>query len=174
MRGKKAWRIGIAAFVVTILAVGVSVALAATSSQGGAITAVKVKRETNSASTTSTTFVNVPNASMNISVPSGQRALLLIRFSAESSCDGGAWGDWCSLRVLVDGTEAHPRAGGNFAFDTDEGVATNYDIWEANSMDRSIVVGSGAHTVSVQWSVTTNTTSFRLDDWSLIVERSRN
>jgi hypothetical protein len=173
MRGKKRWRIGIALAVVAILAIGVGVALAANSSSGGAITAVKVKREVDAASTNSTTFVNVPGASMTIGVPSGQRALLLIRFSAESSCQGGNFGDWCSLRIVVDGVQAHPRAGLNFAFDTDAGVATNHDIWEGHSMDRSITVGSGSHTVRVQWAVTNAATSFRLDDWSLTVERSK-
>ena len=108
-----------------------------------------------------------------MSVPSGQQALLLLRFSGESSCDGGSWGDYCSLRILVDGTEALPAEGLNFAFDTDEGVAANYEIWEANSIDRSIVVGSGNHTITVQYAVTTGTTDFRLDDWSLTVERSK-
>jgi hypothetical protein len=173
MKGRKRWRIGIALVVVALLAIGVGVALAATSSSGGPITAVKVKRETNASTTNSTTYVNLPGGSATIGVPSGQHALLLIRFSAESSCDGGAWGDYCSVRILVDGNEAQPAAGSNFAFDTDEGVASNYDIWEANSMDRSITVGSGSHTVRVQWLVTTATTSFRLDDWSLTVERSK-
>ena len=173
MSGKKRWRIGIVVGVVVILAIGVGVALAATKSGGGPITAVKVVREADANTTSSTTFVNLPGGTTTMSVPSGQQALLLLRFSGESSCDGGSWGDYCSLRILVDGTEALPAEGLNFAFDTDEGVAANYEIWEANSIDRSIVVGSGSHTITVQYAVTTGTTDFRLDDWSLTVERSK-
>jgi hypothetical protein len=168
---RKRLQIGIAVFVVAILAIGVGVALAATSAGGGAITAVRVKREVNATTTNSTTYVDVPGTTVTMSVPSGQHALLLVRFSAESSCDGGTAGNWCTLRVLVDGNEAQPAAGSNYAFDTDPGASD--DIWEGHSMDRSAVVGAGNHTIKVQWAVTDATTTFRLDDWSLIVERSK-
>jgi hypothetical protein len=52
-----------------------------------------------------------------------------------------------------------PAAGLDFAFDS---VNSPDTFWEAASMDRSRVVGSGNHTVVVQWAVTTTATTFRL------------
>jgi hypothetical protein len=170
MRSRKRWRIGVAVLATLIVGGAVSVALAVTNvTSGGAIGAVKVKRSTDAITTTSITDVDVPGASTTIRVPSGHKGLILARFSAESLCDGGTAGNWCSLRILVGGVEAQPAAGLNFAFDTD--VASD-DIWEGHSMDRSRVVGAGLKTVKVQWAVTDAATTFRLDDWSLTVERS--
>jgi hypothetical protein len=143
---------------------------AETHSTGGPITALKVTRETSAQTTNSASYVNLPGSATTISVPSGQSALILARFSGESACEGGPAGNWCSVRILVDGVEAQPASGLDFAWDTD--VASD-DIWEAHSIDRSAVVGSGSHTVRVQWAVTNVGTTFRLDDWSLTVERSR-
>lgn len=40
-------------------------------------------------------------------------------------------------------------------------------------MDRSLVIGPGNHTVVVQWAVTQDVATFRLDDWSLTIERAQ-
>jgi hypothetical protein len=174
MTGRKRLRIVVAVLVVGILAIAVGVALAATTGKGGGpITAVKVVRGGDAQTTNSAlSYVNLPGASTSISVPSHHTALILVRFSAESECDGGTFGSYCSARVLVDGNGAPPTPNFDFAFDTDAGVNTGYPIWQSSSMDRSIVVGSGNHTVRVQWGVTDGGTTFRLDDWSLTVERS--
>jgi hypothetical protein len=103
-------------------------------------------------------------------VPSGQSALILARFAGESYCDGGTTSNYCSVRIMIDGVEAQPAVGFDFAFDTD---SASDDWWEAHSIDRSAVVGAGSHTVTVQWAVTDSGTTFRLDDWSLTVERSK-
>jgi hypothetical protein len=172
MTRKKRLHVALAVLFVGVLAVAVGVALATTTkSGGGTITAAKVTRGDSAVTTTSTTFVNLPTASATMSVPTGHQALLLMRFSGESECDGGTGGNWCSVRILVDGVAALPASGIDFAFDADAGSGSD-DLWEGHSMDRSIVVGSGNHTVTVQWAVTNSTTTFRLDDWSLTVERS--
>jgi hypothetical protein len=173
MTGKRRLQVALAVLIVGVLAVAVGIALAVTTkSGGGTITAVKVTRQTSSATTTSTTFVNLPSASATMSVPSGHQALILARFSGESECDGGSFGNWCSVQILVNGVQANPQSGSDFAFDSDAGVASGYPVWQGNSMDRSIVVGPGSHTVVVQWRVVGSGTTFRLDDWSLTVERS--
>jgi hypothetical protein len=144
------------------------VALAVTSVVGGgAINQVRVARSDEASTTSSATYVDIPAATVQITVPRGQRALLLARFSAESICTGGAW---CSVRIVTvrDGVEQEmePASGTDFAFDSPD------DSWESNSMDRSRLVGRGTYTVKAQAAVVGGS-SFRLDDWSLTVERAR-
>lgn len=140
---------------------------------GGTLTKVNVVTETNAQVTNSTTFVNLPGATTVVTVPSGENALILARFSAESACSGGTGAQWCSVRILIGGVEANPIVGLDFAFDsTDNGRETSAS-WESHSVDRSRPVGSGTYVVQAQWAVTSAATSFRLDDWSLTVERAQ-
>jgi hypothetical protein len=90
-------------------------------------------------------FLNVPGATTAFTVPADQKALVLVRFAAEASCSGGNRQDWCSVRVLVDGHEALPNSGVDYAFDTDDGAS---EIWHGASLDRSVKVGSGLHHVT--------------------------
>ncbi|TMJ97134.1 MAG: hypothetical protein E6G67_03405 [Actinobacteria bacterium] len=140
-----------------------------TGAGGGAVTAVRIVRNTTSQSTSSTSYANLPGATLLITAPRGQRALILARFSAESRCTGGSSGDPCTVRILVDGVEAGPASGTDFAFDSSEGMVID-DLAESHSMDRSMAVGTGKHRVTVQWAVG-GTPTFTLDDWSLTVER---
>jgi hypothetical protein len=140
---------------------------------GGVVTKVNVVTETNAQSTNSTTFVNLPGGNTGVSVPIGESALILARFSAESACSGGTGAQWCSVRILIGGVEANPVVGLDFAFDsTNNGSETPFS-WESHSVDRSRIVGPGTYTVQVQWAVTSSATAFRLDDWSLTVERAQ-
>ena len=164
----------LAAVMLVAVAAGVAIAQVAgvTKAKGGAISKVRIKRGENATTTSSTSYVNIPGAKVKITVPRGDRALLLARFSAESACDGTAPGTYCSVRIRVDGNQAKPTAGLDFAFDsTDNGTETS-SSWESHSMDRSTVVGGGRHTVRAQYATPSSTTSFRVDDWSLTVERS--
>jgi hypothetical protein len=149
-----------------LVASGVAVAVTSIVS-GGAIDQVKVARSDESSGTTSSSYVDIPAATTQVTVQRGQRALLLARFSAESICTGGAW---CSVRIVaVKGgveQEMEPASGTDFAFDSPN------DNWESNSMDRSLLVGRGTYTVKAQAAVIGGS-SFRLDDWSLTVERAR-
>jgi hypothetical protein len=117
-------------------------------------------------------FVDLPGASATLDLPADvDRMLLVLRFSAESSCSGGAGSDYCPVRITVDGMEALPAAGVDFAFDgTDSGTATA-SSWESHAMERTLTVGPGTHTVRIQWAVTSPATTFRLDDWTLAVEK---
>jgi hypothetical protein len=93
-----------------------------------------------------------------------------VRFSAESACFGSSSG-WCSVRILVDGLEAAPAAGADFAFDSNDGGSEGSTSWESHSVDRSAgPFGAGFHTVKVQWKTagcSATCPTFRLDDWSL-------
>jgi hypothetical protein len=126
------------------------------------------------ATTSATSFVDLPGATATITVPGPENGLVLARFSAESACyqPGATIGNWCSVQILLDGAPMDPATGVDFAFDsTDAGTETSTS-WESHSMDRSLVVGPGNHTVVVQWVVTNGATIFRLDDWSLTIERA--
>lgn len=152
-----------------LVASGVAVAVTSIVS-GGAINQVKVARSDESTGTTSSSYVDIPAATTQVNVPSGQRALLLARFSAESICGAGSW---CSVRIVAvkGGVERQmePAAGTDFAFDSPDNVT---ELWESNSMDRSLLVGSGTYTVKAQAAVIGGG-SFALDDWSLTVERAK-
>jgi len=73
---------------------------------------------------------------------------------------------------LIGGSEGKPASGLDFAFDS-VGTGPTDDSLESHSMDRSRVLGAGTWTVRVQYAVSTAATTFRLDDWSLTVERSK-
>jgi hypothetical protein len=136
---------------------------------------VKVVRESTEQLTTSQSWVNLPNASTTITVPSGQTALILARFSAESSCTNDADPDgWpCNVRILIGGVEGGPASGNDFAFDTAACCQGDVDGRESHSVDRSrLSVPAGTYTVQVQWK-TTGGSLFSLDDWSLTVERAQ-
>src|SRR5207247_5200835 len=122
---------------------------------------------------TSTSFADLPGATASITVPANTTATILARFTAESVCfeTSPPNKNWCSVRILVDGSEAQPAVGSDFAFDsTNNGTETDTS-WESHSMERyALGVGSGAHTVTVQRSVHSATTTLQLDDWTLAVE----
>jgi hypothetical protein len=137
-----------------LIALGLTApALAAVTHTGKGVFKTTVVTETNAQSTTSNTFVNLPGATANITVPALKVHLVNVRFSAESYCFGGTGlvGNWCSIRILVDGTEMLPNSGGAFAFDAN-GAAD--DFWEGHAMERTLVLGSGPHTITAQWAVT--------------------
>jgi hypothetical protein len=128
----------------------------------------------NAQTTNSISFVDLPGASATISVPGPGNGLVLARFSAESACylTTGTAGNWCSVQILLDGIAMDPASGIDFAFDSTDAGTETAASWESHSMDRSLVVGPGNHTVVVQWAVTSGTATFRLDDWSLTIERA--
>jgi hypothetical protein len=148
---------------------------------GGAVTAVKVVTDGALHTTTSTSFVNMPGASTSITVPAGQKALIIAHFSAESDCYDADVSSWCAVRIMIGGSQGSPAVGSNFAFDSIDsadtaGCSGDGCGWEGHSMDRTRgPVGPGTYTVRVQWAAVPTlfgpAPTFRLDDWSLIVER---
>jgi hypothetical protein len=124
--------------------------------------------------TTSTTYGDVTGASTTVTVPAGQSALIIAEFTAESFCDAGDSSGYCSVRILIGGTEGNPAEGTDFAFDTIVTSTGNEDWWEGNAMTRSRgPLGPGTYTVQVQAATVDGNanTTFNLDDWHLTVQR---
>jgi hypothetical protein len=162
--------------VVLVLASGAAFAVL-TFASGGFIERVVIARETSASTTTSTSFVAVPGASVGVFVPSGTTRLIMARYSAESACSGGT--GYCSVRIVARNnstgaiTELQPAVGIDFAFDSTDAGRETGSSWESHSMDRSQRLGAGSYTISAQRAVTSSATTLRLDDWSLTVEQSR-
>lgn len=129
---------------------------------------------TNYSITTSASWTDIPGASLTIDVPAGVQSQMHVSFSGESSCNGGAVGAYCSVRIMVD-----PPAGaagfflmgpdaGDVAFDSAVGGT---DSWESHSIDRfdDYLGGPGTYTVKAQY-FAYDGPSFRLDDWVMVAE----
>jgi len=149
----------IAALAAGLLGVGAGVAAAATTGHSGtSITRVSVLTQNAAALYTGTAWTNVGS----VGVYAGPGQFIDARFTAETACYGATSG-WCSVRILIDGVEAEPAVGTDFAFD-DAGTATG---WESHSVERvRSVTTSGTHTVTVQATEIGGLTN-RLDDWTL-------
>ena len=94
------------------------------------------------------TWTDVSGMSVSMTVPSGEKALLLINYSMASTCvDQSGATLFCYVRILVDGTEAPP---GQVIFESAADGNISSAI-EANSMQ--FVAGplnAGSHTIKVQ------------------------
>ena len=165
--------------LVATVALGSAVAAlrlqAATTLSGRAVTAVKVVSDAAESSTLSSTFMDIPGATVTIKVPAATQALLLVRFSGESRCDI-SFPATCAVRVLVNGVEAQPSRGIASAFDSAPGTGppTQVVLRQSHSIDRSAgPLDPGSYTVDVQYAISFEGggSSFRLQDWSLTVER---
>jgi hypothetical protein len=110
-------------------------ALGASSQSGGPITAVSVVRETQPFNVNATSYVDVTGATTSITVPSGQRGLIIARFEATSFCVPGSGGVACEgdVRILIGGVEGAP--GGDTTFDSTMG--NNSVNVEAHEIERS-------------------------------------
>jgi hypothetical protein len=101
-----------------------------------------------------------------IAVPAKGNYRAVVRFSGESACSATSW---CTLVIFVDGVEASPKSGSDFAFDSSGG-----EIWQSLSVDRTsdVIAGTGAvRNVVVDVQVAAiGGGSWRLDDWSVVTE----
>lgn len=168
----------IVAAVALALVASTAVLAVTIAKSGKAVTAVRTVVETTLATTESSTFVDIPGMSTTINVPASQRALLIITFSAEVTCqpEGVVEGS-CLISVLVDGapsTPAHVIFDGSH--DNDAGVHSDQSESEANSMQ--FVAGplsSGPHEVKVQWMTDAGTgdIEFRMQERTLTVLRAK-
>jgi hypothetical protein len=138
---------------------------------GGTITGVKIASEPGRVATSSRDYVDLPGAETTITVPQGDDALILARFSADSFCftDGSSM---CrgQVRILIGGVEAAP---GNVNFFFDETVPPNRPEVGSHATERWRAVGAGTHTVKVQWRVQFGSpTELQLAHRQLTVERA--
>jgi hypothetical protein len=96
----------------------------ATTANGTNVVQVKTVRSAspaiNNGQDSSPTFIDVPGARTTITVPQGQNALIVARFTAESECDddNALQPDTrCYLRILIGSTEGAPASGLDLIFD---------------------------------------------------------
>jgi len=133
---------------------------------------------TSSGETTSTSYVALDNSSpLAVTVPANETDKLIVTFSGEDACYGGTPVNTCKLRIQVDGNELAPAAGGDANWDNNDlggAVPKTSSDQESRSIVRvSPTLPSGAHSVVVQYQVSNAATTFRMDDWALVVERVR-
>ena len=140
----------------------------------GYVAQVTSQTSTAAATTTSTGFVDLAGAAETVTVPAGEQSRLYVLFTAESRCTGGGALQFCGVRVLVDGNEISPAAGNDFAFDSNESGTANAGYLASHALARvTDTLPAGNHTVKVQFRSTTAATTLRLDDWSLVIFRTR-
>lgn len=117
-------------------------------------------------------FTNVTTAALTsfssdtIPVPASGNYRVLVRFSGESACSAASW---CSAVVFVDGIEANPKSGTDFAFDSPGG-----STWISPSIDRTsdVIAGTGSVrnvVVDLRLAVVGGG-NWGLDDWSVVAE----
>jgi hypothetical protein len=167
-----AHRAKILVLLVLIAVVSSIPAVAAVTHSGGAVSKITVVTETNSQTTNSSSFTDLPGATVSITVPAGKKQLVVARFTGESGCFpfGGGGSVWCSVQIVAVGTSGTtrmlPDSGVDAAFDT---VPDSQDQWEGHSAERSVVLPAGKYTVKVQWQVNDPAGTFALDDWCFTV-----
>jgi len=172
----------IALLIGALFAAGILTGTAAavlTADSGGAQLRVDKRTNTLPSTTRSTTFVDLPGASVDVRVPPNQSRLYDVPFFAESQCSWPGSGGWCSVRIIATNlangasVELNPASGIDYAFDSDPTPGAIDDNWEGHGMERSKRLSGGpngtAYRIRVQYAVTNANIPFRLDDWHLAV-----
>ncbi len=131
--------------------------------------------------TSSTSFSGLNDASIKVSVPSGETDKLVVFFSAKDACYGGTALKRCLVRLTVDGNELSPSSGGDAFFDNNgyksvQGGTGSVVNSSGSQSTHAIVrfsgnLGSGSHTVQAQFATESSAISFRINEWSLVVQR---
>jgi hypothetical protein len=136
---------------------------------GSTVTAVRTVTNNEDDFTNSQTYSTVPGMTTTVTVPSGQQALLVITFAAQTQClQDGLDSVFCILRVRVGSSNAAP---GEVIFDS---ASDGNDLlaWETNSMQfvRG-PLGPGTYTVQVQYRVDEANSQFGVNARTLTVLR---
>jgi hypothetical protein len=155
----------VVATVALTLVVQVAIAKVAsppnTVTANGGLVQTKVARSNDSVSDSTFSWVDVSGMSVSVHAPA--KSLILITFTAETSCNDVA-GSWCSVRARVGSKAADPDEGTSFAWQN----ATAANPYEAAAMTRSRIVKAGNYTVKIQMNANGN--DLRLDDMSMAVQ----
>ena len=159
-------------FLVALSIASASVAVAAaTLFNGGAVKAVKAAVDGTSTSTNSTTFVPVPSMSVTVPVASGQHALLVVTFSAESLCSASVNNTaGCWVEALMDGgLSGNPSQ--------DMFISDNYNDGGDETSTHSMQfvfdhVLPGTHTIAIYWRITDPAGTFTVNYRTLTVLKS--
>lgn len=137
--------------VLVVVVATESVVLAATVRQG-TVEYMKVATETSQATTSSTSWADVPATALAVPVPSGEHDFFQISFTAQPQClrlTGTAAYGSCYVRALVDGQQVEP---GPFYF----GSALNVDSSPSTTVQWvGPVLAPGTHYAKIQFRVNT-------------------
>lgn len=145
-----------------LLAGGTAAVAVATSKNGTTVSRTAITTQDAAATYGGSTFVTIGSAS----VYGGAGSFIVANFSAEVACYNGV--GWCSARILVDGVEADPVAGLDFAFDSTDNGTESFLSWESHAMQRTRTVAfTGVHAVVVQVAQVGAGVQARYDDWAL-------
>jgi hypothetical protein len=151
-----------------LVTVAVHAALGASSTvRGQSPSRITVVRARALESTTAQTFRNIPGVRTRITVPSGQRGLVVVRFSGQAGCASGVATAYCSIRIFVGGKQAQPKTvGAGFVFlDSEAGGR-----FGSYALERSRGgLSPGTYTVRVQWRSTSGA-EFSIKNWHLTAE----
>jgi hypothetical protein len=150
----------------------------ATGSQGatGLSPALSLVTGNQQITTTATSWSDVPGATAMVSVASPQTTLI-VQLSGVTGCatTGTPDSDTCTMRVLVDGQPTEPQVDPSVGYMVNR-VGPYCCEGGSGSIRASAVVGSGSHTVTVQWEVQdvaplNSGTTWYLNFWTLSVEQ---
>jgi len=130
-----------------------------------------------SSETNSTSYGALEGGTLNVTVPANETDKLLVFFNAETSCFGGDPNERCLLRITVDNSEISPAANTDAFFDYNGSTATSLrtqnSLFQHGIVRISPTLSAGSHTVKIEVATTDKATTFRLDDWTLAVQRVR-
>jgi hypothetical protein len=157
------------AALVAALCVESAVLAAGLGRNGKTVTAVRTVTNDSLWTPSSATWIDVPDMKTFVTVPSGEKALLVITFSASTSCEAGEVTSSCLVRVLLDGQQVSPGIGWwDQAFPEDVGIKMGARSlqWVAGP------VAGGEHQVKVQAEVSGGG-MLRMTSMTLTVLRSR-
>lgn len=153
------------------LALAILVAVAAMGSTASAeILKAFATRVANDSDTTTHVFKALNDAgatSLGFSVAGTGNKLIKITYNAECGVLGPA-GSWISVTILVDGVEANPKNGTDFALCT--ATSTTTFSWMGAVRQSLITVSPGSHSVQVLIDQI-GSTQWWLGDTSLVVEQ---
>jgi hypothetical protein len=129
----------------------------------GSLEFSKIVTQRSESTTTSTTFVPLPNATVTIDSKSKLPRCVKVVLTAETACSPTPSGDYCYVRALQNSRAMLP--GNNFqAIDSEHGTAQGHSfMWIREVMP-------GQHTFSIEWRVRDEPTRFFIDDWTLEVQ----
>ena len=162
----------------------------------GYVAQVLTASATSGSSTSSTSFSDLSNASVNVVVPSGETDQVTAYFSAGSACYGGSQIRTCHVRITVDGNELAPSVGDNSNWDNNDNgvkattcsaspwaspctVSNTFNAKTAADYESHAIIrysgnlAAGTHTVKVQFDMANGSTTLKLTEWSLVVDRIR-
>ena len=145
-----------------------------------------------SSSSNNNAYDDVNNASVNVTVPTGETDQFIVYFSAQSACYGGTSLHACRVRLVLDGNDMSPGAQvfdvntlkntvqvtaqtGTVCSNSNTCTGTFIKTSDASTAGAMIRVSgnvtAGTHVVKAQFSTSAGETTLQLSAYTLIVER---